>query len=569
MPFWTKIENLPIVIKIGLIVALLAGVCIGAVGFVASRMDQTAQAFGDLLSRDTKATTLSTRSARVMVTYQLKGYQLVVETTDDGNKRLLREASEAQELYRTLMGSVRDAVPSHRDEIDTEIARSAKAFEECAPVIKFASSVTSVDDNAKATARLKAECVGPFDEALRGQVALTDSLISYGATNSARLAAETATAIRTSEIWVGAGLVASIAVALWVGVHGLAQPINRLTRVMESFARNDLSAEPPGAARGDEMGAMARTLAVFKTNAMEVDRLRAAQEAEKQRSADERRGAMAELATRFEQNAGVIVGSVTAQAKELQLTAQSMASASEETSRQSSAVAAASEEATQNVHIAAAAAEELSGSVREILHQITQSTQLIGEAVHETEAASAEIRRLSSAGQKIGQVVDLIKGIAGQTNLLALNATIEAARAGDAGKGFAVVASEVKALADQTARATDDIGQQIAAIQDATRSSVRAIQGISQQISKVKETATTIASAVEQQGAATAEIARNVAEAAHGTQDVTANISNVDQAAQRTGAAASQVLTSASDLSANSATLKTQVEAFLQEIRAA
>jgi methyl-accepting chemotaxis protein len=338
---------------------------------------------------------------------------------------------------------------------------------------------------------------------------------------------------------------------------------------MAAYARNDLAEEPPGAERRDEVGAMARTLSVFKKNALEVNRLKAEQEAQKQRAADERRRTMADLAAKFEQSAGVVVSSVTAKATTLQATAQTMAASSEATSRQSSTVAAASEEATRNVNTAAAAAEQLAASVNEILQQVTLSTRLVSDAAGETKAADTAIQLLSAAGQRIGQVVDLIKGIAGQTNLLALNATIEAARAGEAGKGFAVVAAEVKALANQTARATEDIAEQISAIQDATRGSVRSIEGIAAQIDKVRDAATAIASAVEQQGAATSEIARNVAEAARGTQDVSSNISSVNAAAQQSGNAAGQVLEAAGSLKTDSGTLQAQVESFLREIRAA
>jgi len=314
---------------------------------------------------------------------------------------------------------------------------------------------------------------------------------------------------------------------------------------------------------------MARSVEVFKTNALEVARLRGEQAALEKRAAEERRQAMLALATRFEASAGGILESVTAQAGELQVTARAMAATAEETSRQSGTVAAASEQTTQNVNTVAAATEELSASVSEILQRVTDSTRMVGEAVGDTDAANNDIRKLSDAVQTIGQVVDLIKGIAGQTNLLALNATIEAARAGDAGKGFAVVASEVKTLANQTAKATEDISRQIAAIQDATRGSVQSIEAIAARIGQVSEVATAIAAAVEEQGMATAEISRNVAQAAVGTSEVAANISSVNAAAQESGAVASRVLDAAGSLGASSGALKQQVDAFLREVRAA
>jgi methyl-accepting chemotaxis protein len=346
-------------------------------------------------------------------------------------------------------------------------------------------------------------------------------------------------------------------------------PIRSVTNAMLSLAKGDLATQIPATDYKDEVGEMARSAEVFKVNMIEADRLRTDQEVQKQRVVEERRKMMFDLAARFEANAGGIVSSVTAQATELQATAQSMASIAEETSRQSTAVAAASEEAMQNVNTVAASTEELSTSVREILQQVTQSTQLTNETVAEANAANHGMQALASAMDRIGEVVGLINGIASQTNLLALNATIEAARAGDAGKGFAVVASEVKALANQTAKATQEISTQIAAIQEATRGSAQSIQGIVTRIGRVSEAATAIASAVEEQGAATAEIARNVSEAARGTGEVTSNIAGVSSAAQHAGVAASEVLASASSLSQNSEALKTQVEAFLLEVRAA
>jgi methyl-accepting chemotaxis protein len=363
-------------------------------------------------------------------------------------------------------------------------------------------------------------------------------------------------------------LLVGIAVSLLLA-RAVTGPLARMTAALKGLAAGDMSLDVPETGRRDEIGEMAKATQVFKDNAIAMERMRGEQEGQKQRATEERRHAMLELATRFETSVGGIVSSVTAQATELQATAQSMASTSQETSRQTTMVAAASEEATQNVNTVAAASEELSASVGEILQQVNHSTRTISEAVTEANSANEQMQGLATAVQKIGEVVALINNIASQTNLLALNATIEAARAGEAGKGFAVVASEVKALANQTARATEEISSQITAIQDATKVSVESIRGVNERISKVSETAGAIAAAVEQQGAATREISRNVSEAAKGTTEVTVNISGVSEAAQQAGAAANQVLASASDLSQHSAALKSQVEDFLREVRAA
>jgi hypothetical protein len=271
----------------------------------------------------------------------------------------------------------------------------------------------------------------------------------------------------------------------------------------------------------------------------------------------------------FDGQMKIVLNTFGGSATNLQSAANALAASAEESTRQSTVVAAASEEASTNVQAVASATEELTSSVREIGRQVTESTRITGMAVEQASRSSTTIQGLAKAAQRIGDVVELINSIAGQTNLLALNATIEAARAGEAGRGFAVVASEVKALAEQTAKATGEIGQQILAIQDATKESVGSIQEIGTTIASVNEIATAIAAAVEEQGMATAEIARNVQEAARGTQGVSSNISGVSQTASETGQTATRLLSSANELSQQSETLRTQVEGFFAAIRAA
>lgn len=290
-------------------------------------------------------------------------------------------------------------------------------------------------------------------------------------------------------------------------------------------------------------------------------------ELEKKQLALEKTAMQNQLADRFEREVGSVVSSIGTAATELQATAESMSSTAEETTTQSASVAAASEQATANVHTVAAATEELTSSIKEIQTQVSHSSGKIKEVVQQAKVADDKVLSLTQAAQKIGSVVDIIREIAGQTNLLALNATIEAARAGDAGKGFAVVATEVKSLAGQTAKATDEIAQQVAHIQAETQHSVEAIRLITGMISDVSGTSTTIASAVEEQGSATQEIARNVAEAAQGTQEVSSNITGVREAAQSTGAAANQVLSAAGELARHGEALKAQVATFLANVR--
>jgi methyl-accepting chemotaxis protein len=354
----------------------------------------------------------------------------------------------------------------------------------------------------------------------------------------------------------------------WLIGRGIVRPVNGMTEAMGKLAGGDRAVAVPGRERGDELGAMAASVEIFKQGMIETDRLRADQ-AEMQKNAEaEQRRSMATLADDFERAVGGIVRAVSEAASGMQSAAETMSATAEETARKT-AVSAVSTQASANVHTVATAGEELSSSIQEIGRQVAQSARIAGEAVGAATRTDTQVQGLADAAQKIGDVVKLINDIAAQTNLLALNATIEAARAGEAGKGFAVVASEVKSLANQTAKATEEIAAQIGAIQGATRDSVEAIKGIGRIVGEINEIATTIASAVEEQGAATQEIARNVQEAAKGTEQVSTKVSGVKDAATRTGATAAQVLGAAGDLSKQAEMLRKQVDQFLVAVRAA
>ncbi|MEE7490308.1 methyl-accepting chemotaxis protein [Methylobacterium oryzae CBMB20] len=361
-----------------------------------------------------------------------------------------------------------------------------------------------------------------------------------------------------------AGLLAFLVFAM------LTRPLGRLVAVLQRMARGEIEAEIREAVRGDEIGAVGRAVEGIKAMVAK----KAAEEAEMKRIADEaaaaeRRRTMIELADRFDRAVGGIVGMVSSSATELQATARSMSATASQTSSQSNTVAAAAEEAASNVNTVAAAAEQLGSSVQEIGRQVDGSAHLAQKAVSDADQTGTLVQELSHSVSRIGDVVGLISNIAGQTNLLALNATIEAARAGAAGKGFAVVASEVKALAEQTAKATHEISAQIAQIQASTGQAVTSIGGITERIREISGVATSIAAAVEEQGAATQEIVRNVAQAAVGAGEVTSNISGVAGAAEETGVAAGQVLDAASELSRQSERLTAEVGRFLDTVRAA
>ena len=375
----------------------------------------------------------------------------------------------------------------------------------------------------------------------------------------------------SARFWSFAALFVSIALGAGVAymiISSVSKPISAMTAAMKRLAAHDLKTEIVGVGRKDEIGAMAGAVQIFKDNMVETERLTKAQETE--RVQKEKRGAAVESLTRdFEMKTGKMVGLLSSAATEMQATSQSMSKMANDTNERSVAVAAAAEEASTNVQTVASATEELSSSVSEISRQVAQSAKVAGKAVEDAKRTDATVQALSEGAQKIGDVVKLISDIASQTNLLALNATIEAARAGEMGKGFAVVASEVKSLANQTAKATEDISGQIAAMQGATKEAVDAIRGISTVIDEINGIASAIAAAVEQQGSATQEIARNVQQAAVGTQEVTRNIASVKESSSASGAAASQVLSAAGDLSKQAESLTAEVGSFIAQVKAA
>ncbi|SMH47919.1 methyl-accepting chemotaxis protein [Azospirillum agricola] len=362
--------------------------------------------------------------------------------------------------------------------------------------------------------------------------------------------------------------IAAIAFALFTTLGRAIRPLNGIAARMERLAKGDHGIDVEGAERQDEVGTLARALQVFKEAAIANRRLEEEQRVE-QHAKEQRQKRIEGFITSFDRTVSNVLGGVASASTELGRTAEGMASLASRTNQQATASAAAAEQTSANVQTVAAATEEMAASIQEISRQVGKSNEIAATAVTQAHATTGTVRGLAEATGRINAVVQLIQDIASQTNLLALNATIEAARAGEAGKGFAVVASEVKALANQTARATEEIAAQIASVQAATQSTVGAIEGIGGTITTMNEIAATIAAAIEEQNATTGEITRNVQQAALGTEEVSGTIAQVNHAATETGTAATQVLGASGELSQQAETLRREVETFLASIRAA
>jgi methyl-accepting chemotaxis protein len=434
-------------------------------------------------------------------------------------------------------------------------------------------------------------------------ILLVDQMSKVLERTDAKIAAEldgmlAASGRTTTKLAVGAmaALVGLLALC-FLFYRNIAATIRAIVTVMERLSRDETDVDVPNQERKDEIGAIARSVQVFKENAAEMRRLQAEQreaehrqieeerQREREKAAAERSAAEAlqqraekqreraekidALIESFNGEAADALDAVSHAASEIRTLAEAMAQSAEDTSGQSSSVAAASEQAADNVRSVATAAEELASSVHEIGRQVEESARITRNTATSARETDSKVQGLADAASKIGEVVNLINDIASQTNLLALNATIEAARAGDAGKGFAVVASEVKSLANQTARATEEIAGQIGAIQDATGTAVQAIQEIASTIEQIDEIAAGISSAVEQQGASTREIAGNVQQMAAAAGDITGRIGSVNAAAAESGEAATRVHRSAEDMVQRGETLRSRIAEFIDAVRAA
>jgi len=497
---------------------------------------------------------------------------LAANTTPDMIKYALEQIDREAGLFRTRIDEVAQSPMADVQEGVAKLRRSVETYRvNLQKALTIAKAITD-----RATPEQQRELTALVASGRDSFLASREDIRSLMDMNMSRLAIlnKNVTSINKNMSFLlvvmgVVGVLLGLGLGVLIGNFGIARPLRTLTSQLGELAHGRFDIAVVGQERRDEIGDIARAADTFKQNGIEAQHLREEQEAAKSRNEAEQRAMMNRMADEFDAAVGGIVSSVSASAEQLKSAAETMTGAAAEASAQSNAVAAASEESTTNIQTVASASEELAASVREIGSQVEKSSRMASDAVAGADVSAGQINELSNRVQKIGEIVELINAIAAQTNLLALNATIEAARAGEAGRGFAVVAAEVKGLADQTAKATTDIAQQISGVQTATSESAHSITGIAKVIRDMSMIAGDIAAAVEEQNAATQEIARNVSQASAGAGEVSSNIVGVSQAVSETGAAATQVLSSAESLADQAARLREEMQKFLATVRAA
>jgi methyl-accepting chemotaxis protein len=550
---------------IGAFAAVLA-VTLGLGGFAMERLSAVNNTAVGLAEDNVPSLVMTSRLQSVAKRFRISEAQHIIAATDADRAAVEKDLAGAVDEMKKLRAQYETLVAAGAER--TLVSRLDQQWKDYVDFhMTSLRPLSQKNEDAKATELFR----GKSQELFAAVDKTLGELVDLNVTESKESGERSAELYASARLWLAAALAIAALLAVlagWSIVTSVSGPIVRMTAVMGKLSAHDLSVAVEGAKRRDEIGSMAKAVQVFKDSMVRTDELAAEQRAEQEKKEQRQTRIAAHIST-FDSTVQHALRALGSSSTEMRSTAESMSATAEETSRQAAAVAAATDQTSTNVQTVASASEQLSSSIAEIGRQVEQSSTITRKAVDEAKTTSMTVDGLARAAQRIGDVVKLIQDIASQTNLLALNATIEAARAGEAGKGFAVVASEVKTLANQTAKATEEISSQISEIQSATGETVSAIEAIGGTIAQVNEISSAIASAVQEQSAATHEIAGNVQQASKGTAEITHNIAGVTQAANETGAASSQVLGAATALSQQAETLRGDVQSFLANIRAA
>lgn len=562
------LERLSISSKMLVVVSILILACIGLAGLSIYSLIKLEQATYSIdassdelrIGSSINQNALELDRAEYMLAANPGTYDEVsvsIEATLGDLKKKLAEAEErADPSQKAMLADLKGELSKYEDDLHLTLKIASK--------YKKGIELTQGQKEILDATRKSEEEVRRFRNAVLKFVSFTQSKADKISQNAEQRAEKT---IHDIEFMATGGIILAFGIGIAVSRRGIVNPLRQVVGSLENLSEWKLDTEVTGTERKDEIGTLARTTQVFKENMIRTRKLEEEAAEAERRSEEKRRAALLKMADEFDASIGSIVELVTAAATQLQSSARNLSSIAEETSNQSQSVASAAEEASVNVETVAAASEELSSSVAEINRQMTTSAKQTKDATREADRTNDAMHDLQETVDRIGEVVTLIQEIAGQTNLLALNATIEAARAGEAGKGFAVVAGEVKALASQTAKATEEISHHIEQTQSRSGIAIEAVRKIAGMFRQISENANAVASAVEEQGAATGEIARNVQEAAEGTRQVTENIAGVTQASVETGRMSNEVLTASNELSEQAALLRREVDKFLSNVR--
>lgn len=563
-------KNMPLIGKISALLLLLAVFSAGGILLAGIKMQQISSEYRAALLGPAKATVMMARANRFVVNFNQGVYQSLSSLTSEANEAAIKVQKDAVAGFRDRMAEAAAADPEIADDVKKLVGEfDSFVGAQCGDIVARANASTSVEENNKAVAEWNARCM-PLSSAVVAAIGVEVNARTGEIATLADTLRDAADSTVTMVYGLMAGgLVLVFLLAFLATRYGIVAPLNRLRAIFDNLAQGVLAVTVDGTDRKDEIGGMARSADVLRVALLDAEKAREEARLSEVRGAERVLAQRQAIADEFESKMGTLANALANSSGDVSEAARNLAASAEETSRQAAAVGSAASEASGSVQTVAAATEEMTASIREIGNQVSGAATRAVSGSDVVNRTASEIRELSEAASKIGEVVNLITDIAAQTNLLALNATIEAARAGDAGRGFAVVAQEVKQLAEQTAGATKEIGLKVNDIQQATSRTVVSIEHIVTTIAQIRDATTTIASAVEQQNSATQEIAINTNQAANGTTMVSENIVGVGRAAEMTGAASAQLTSLSGALAGQAGDLKQQVAELVRSLRAA